>query len=162
MKTRMLPDENADTSGILTVSSNSTTCSHTPDWDPSRLVLRDILAPPPAPRKGRRITPVKGRFIAGPLDIAWLARARQLGVSALWVGLSLWYLRGLRKSDTFVVSNLMMQEWDVQADAKGRALCALENAGLITVERRGKRSPLVTIIVRGTTGGGAVVGRAVE
>jgi hypothetical protein len=63
------------------------------------------------------------------------------------VGLALWHIKGLRRADTFVVSNLMVREWGIQADAKRRALRKLEKAGLIKVERRGKRSPLVTLVV---------------
>jgi DNA-binding transcriptional ArsR family regulator len=51
-----------------------------------------------------------------------------------------------------MVSNLMLQEWGVQPDAKSRALRALERAGLIRVERQGKRSPKVTLIVGDTVG----------
>jgi DNA-binding transcriptional ArsR family regulator len=65
----------------------------------------------------------------------------------MWVGLGLWYLRGLKRSDGFVVSNLMMKDWGVQPDAKSRALRTLEKAGLIAIERKGKRSPFVTLIV---------------
>ncbi|MGB8741096.1 MAG: hypothetical protein WCD52_12860 [Xanthobacteraceae bacterium] len=99
-------------------------------------------------RKGRRIAPAKGKFIAGPVDVTWLSQASKLGVTALWVGLSLWFLRGLRRSDSFTVSNLFMQKWDVLPDAKNRALRKLEKAGLITVERKGKRSPRVTLVVQ--------------
>ena len=53
--------------------------------------------------------------------------------------------KGLRKSDSFIVSNLNMQEWDVLPDAKSRALRKLEKAGLITVEHRRKSSPRVTL-----------------
>jgi hypothetical protein len=69
-------------------------------------------------------------------------------VKALLVGLALWHLKKLRQADTFIVSNLMLQEWGVQPDAKNRALRALERASLIRVERRGKRSPLVTLIAK--------------
>jgi len=74
-------------------------------------------------------------------------------VKALLVGLALWHLRGLRKADTFVVSNLMVLDWGIQPDAKSRALRALEKAGLIKIERRGKRSPQVTLVVRDIVGG---------
>jgi hypothetical protein len=97
---------------------------------------------------------MQDKFIKGPLDFVWFSEARQLGVTALWVGLGLWFLRGLRRSNSFTVSNLMMQEWGVQPDAKARALRALERAGLITVERRGKRSPRVTLIVEAASNGG--------
>jgi len=80
--------------------------------------------------------------------------ASRLGVKAFLVGLVLWYLKGLRRSHSFIVSNLMMQEWNVQPDAKARALRALERAGLIRVERRGKRNPQVTLVVGNPSNGG--------
>jgi DNA-binding transcriptional ArsR family regulator len=83
----------------------------------------------------------------GPIDVAWVRQAAQLGVTALLVGLALWYLKGLRGSNTFIVSNLMMGEWGIQPDAKSRALRKLEKAGLINIERRGKRSPLVSLVL---------------
>jgi hypothetical protein len=120
------------------------------NWDPSsfRIGLGDVASKKVATRKGRRVSSVGGKFIAGPVDVNWMSRARKLGVTALWVGLSLWFLRGLKRSDSFVVSNLMMQEWDVLPDAKRRALRTLEKAGLITIELRGKRSPCVTLVVQ--------------
>jgi DNA-binding transcriptional ArsR family regulator len=116
-------------------------------WDPSNLVLDDVAPPKTSNRKGRRVSSVRGRFIAGPIDIFWLSEARKLGVTALWVGLGLWFLRGLRHSDSFIVSNLIMHELGVQPDAKGRALRKLEKAGLITIEPRGKRSPRVILLM---------------
>jgi DNA-binding transcriptional ArsR family regulator len=115
-------------------------------WDPSNLVLADAAPARPASRKCRRASSVGGKFIAGPVDIFWLSEARKLGVTALWVGLALWFLRGLKRSDSFIVSNLMMQELDVQPDSKARALRKLEKASLITIEQRGKRSPRVTLV----------------
>jgi hypothetical protein len=119
-------------------------------WDPSsfRIGLDDVATPKAAIRKGRRVSLGKGKFIAGPIDVAWLSQARKLGVTALWVGLSLWFLRGLKRSDSFVVSNLIMREWDVLPDAKNRALRKLEVAGLISIERREKSNPRVTLVMQ--------------
>src|SRR6516165_5259348 len=117
-------------------------------WNPNRL----RLAPEPVTRsrgverRRRRGSPVQGKFIAGPVNVVWLLEARRLGVTALLVGLALWHIKGLRKTDTFIVSNLMLRDWGIQADAKSRALRKLERAGLITVERQGKRSPQVTLL----------------
>jgi hypothetical protein len=112
-------------------------------WDPAalRIGLGDVASKKVATRKGRHVSSVIGKFIAGPVDVDWLSQARKLGVTALWVGLSLWFLRGLKRSDSFIVSNLMMQEWDVLPDAKCRALRTFEKAGLIAIEPRGKRNP---------------------
>ena len=118
------------------------------NWNPLSFQLYPKLPPNPLNRNGRKVSSVRGKFILGPLDVVWLSHARKLGVGALWVGLSLWYLRGLKGSDSFLVSNLTMQEWDVLADAKGRALRKLQSAGLITMEQRGKRNPRVTIVIK--------------
>ena len=126
-------------------------------WDPSRLRLNQdrVARSQDIARHGRRVLPIQDRFIAGPLNVSWLCRASHVGVKALLVGLALWHIRGLRKTDTFIVSNLMLQDWGVQPDAKRRALRKLENAGLIKVERRGKRSPQVTLVVEKGINGGA-------
>ena len=119
-------------------------------WDPSSLRLDqdEVKRSQSDSRRGRRSSPIREKFIAGPIDVPWVVQASRLGVKALLVGLALWHLKKLRKADTFTISNLMLQEWGVQPDAKSRALRALETAGLIRVERRGKRSPRVTLIVR--------------
>ena len=88
-----------------------------------------------------------GFFLRGPIPMQWLHDASKLGVSALWVGCVLWHLAGLKKSGTFLVSNLHMHRWGVKRCAKSRALKALAYADLINIEGRGKRSPRVTIVV---------------
>jgi hypothetical protein len=118
-------------------------------WDPSRLQLHQagLARLQGVTRLGRRTSPIQGKFIAGPIDVAWVCQASRLGVKALLVGLALWHIRGLRKADTFIVSNLMLHDWGVLPDAKRRALHSLERARLIRVDRRGKRSPQVTLIL---------------
>lgn len=137
MKTRIRP-----------VSSMSNHTSRG-DWDPARLRIPpgDVRPTKPVARRGRKVARIQGRFIAGPVDFAWMARARQLGVTPLWVGLCLWHLRGLRRLDSFAVSNIMARDWGVQPDAKRRALVVLERAGLISVTRAARRSPVVTLVV---------------
>lgn len=117
------------------------------NWDPERLRIQSDATTflQGGTRKGHRLSPIQGKFIKGPIDVAWVCQASHLGVKALLVGLALWHLKGLRKADTFTVSNLMLQDWGVLPDAKSRALRKMERAGLITVERRGKRSPRVTL-----------------
>jgi DNA polymerase family A len=117
-------------------------------WDPSclRLDYDGVKRSQGSARRGRR-APIQGKFIAGPIPVAWVVQASRLGVKALLLGLALWHLKKLRQADTFTVSNLMLQEWGVQPDAKSRALRSLEKAGLIRVERRGKCSPRIALIV---------------
>ena len=119
-----------------------------PNWDPRSLQIDQVTASQRGTRQGRSVSPVKGKFIAGPIPVSWVCQAGRLGVKTLLVGLALWHIKGLRKSNTFIVSNLILRDWGIQADAKSRALRKLEMAGLITVERQGKRSPQVTLLVK--------------
>jgi hypothetical protein len=120
-------------------------------WDPRRLRLDQggVARSQGVRHPGRRASPISGKFIAGPVDVSWICQASHLGVKALLVGLALWHIKGLRKTDTFIVSNLMLHDWGIQPDAKRRALRALEGAGLIKVKRRAKRSPLITLVIGG-------------
>jgi hypothetical protein len=133
---------------IRQVSSMSPNTDINTKWDPSRLQLRQAGSTrfQGSIRHDRRVSPIRGKFIAGPVDVSWVCKASRLGVKALLVGLALWHLRGLRKADTFIVSNVMLEDWGIWPDAKGRALRKLEQTGLIKVERRGKHSPQVTLI----------------
>ena len=120
-------------------------------WDPTSFRLDEALVgrivSAPSVRKRRMVRRVSGLFLRGPVPMQWLGDASKLGVSALWVGCVLWHLAGLKRSDTFLVSNLHMHRWGVNRYAKSRALIALERAHLIAVKNRGKRSPKVTILV---------------
>jgi DNA-binding transcriptional ArsR family regulator len=121
-------------------------------WDPSclRLDQTGVKRLQGGTRRGRQPSPIRDKFIAGPIDVSWVRQASLLGVKALLVGVALWHLKGLRRDNGFLVSNLMLQEWGIQPDAKTRALRKLEKAGLITIDRRGKRSPRVTLVVGNT------------
>jgi hypothetical protein len=98
--------------------------------------------------QGRRASPVKGKYIAGPVPVFWMCQAGRFGVKALLVGLALWHIKGLRKTNMFIVSNLMLRDWSIQSDAKSRGLRKLQRAGLIAMERQGKGSPQVTLLVK--------------
>ena len=54
-------------------------------WDPSsfRIGPGDVASKKAAIRTGRRISSVRGKFIAGPVDVNWLSQARKLGVTAV-------------------------------------------------------------------------------
>ena len=121
------------------------------NWDPRSLQLDQVTARR-GTRQGRKVSPFQGKFIAGPIPVSWVCQMKRLGVTTLLVGLALWHIKGLRKSNTFIVSNLMLRDWGIQADAKSRALRKLERAGLIRVEQQGKRSPQVTLLVKDLDG----------
>jgi hypothetical protein len=73
-------------------------------------------------------------------------KAAALPGKASQIGFVLWYLCGLRKSDTVILANGLLEEIHVGRKAKYRGLKALAGAGLIAVEERKDRNPSVTIV----------------
>lgn len=92
---------------------------------------------------------VYGEFIRGPLPLAWWGRVCRLpGGKTLAVALAIWFLAGLRgRTHDLKLTSAVLKRFGVEdRSAKSRALEALEGAGLIRVERRPGRNPLVTIL----------------
>ena len=88
------------------------------------------------------------KFVKGPIPLEWLECAAKQPGQALTVGVAIWYLAGLTKSNTVRLSNRVLAGFGVERDAKRRAIRALESGGLIAVSRGDGRSPVITIISR--------------
>jgi DNA-binding transcriptional ArsR family regulator len=86
------------------------------------------------------------RFILGPLPLEWFQVAANLPGKALHIGLALWYLSGLKKSRTIRLTSQARSGFGIGRQALYRQLAALENEGLISVERREGRRPTITIL----------------
>lgn len=84
-----------------------------------------------------------------PLD--WLERASLLPGKALALGLSIWALAIAVKSKTVMVTPSNVERFGIDAAAKSRALTVLAKAGLILVDRRKGRFPIVTLVVSNET-----------
>jgi len=75
----------------------------------------------------------------------WIETAARLPGRSLHTGLALWYAAGLTNSASVSLSNVSSLLFGLDRNAKYRALAWLEEAGLITVERKLGRAPLVTL-----------------
>jgi hypothetical protein len=84
-------------------------------------------------------------FLRGPIPLNWLSAAARLPGKALHAGLAIWLEAGMRNSAVVPLSNVTGQRFGIDRNAKYRALQWLEGAGLITVERKLGRAPIVTI-----------------
>src|SRR5262245_4801756 len=98
-----------------------------------------------APARGRRVRPRK-EFIRGPLPLWWMARAAALRGQALAVSLAIWFRRGIEGAAPFPLYPSALSKLGVNRWSSYRALAALEKAGLIAVERRKGRCPVVTVL----------------
>ena len=118
------------------------------NWDPRSLQLDQVTRSRRGTRQGRRVSPVKGKFIAGPIPVSWVCQASHLGLRHCWSGWPSGTLGACGRANTFIVSNLMLRDWGIQPDAKGRALRKLERAGLIRWDGGGSAARSVTLLVQ--------------
>jgi len=94
---------------------------------------------PPRPKKGEK-------FVKGPIPWDWITVAGQLPGKAAQIALALWFAAGVHKARTFPVPMNRIRELGVTRQAAYRCLQAMEDAGLISLERgKGKRA-MVTLL----------------
>jgi hypothetical protein len=96
------------------------------------------------------------QFIRGPLPLKWFQKASNISRTAGVVGLIIWgiaYQRKLwgydsqrRTSGHIKVTNQTCKKWGVCGNSKNTALRLMEKAGLIRLDLKRGRSPLVQII----------------
>jgi hypothetical protein len=104
---------------------------------------RDARRKSPAPRK--RAVPILGAFYPA-IPEAWIETAARLPGKALHVALILRRKSVLTRSAAVYLTTNDIMPLGVDRSAKRHALCEMEKAGLVIVDRRNGRSPLVTII----------------
>jgi len=112
--------------------------------DPKKLTFhREVKRPPKAklPRPGPG-----EKFLKGPIPWLWLSKGAILKGQALHVGIALWFLAGIKRSQTVALSNSVLQDLGVSRFSGYRALHTLESAGLISVNRHTGRNPVVKIL----------------
>ena len=78
---------------------------------------------------------IKGRFLKGPIPFTHLARAARLPGHALTVLLAIYHQTALTRKDWVTLPKGLMFELGVSRDSKARALHALQEASLVSVER---------------------------
>ena len=106
-----------------------------------------VRATPKAMRKVRPPRHVKGEgFLKGPIPLDWLEIAALLPGKSLHAGIALWYAAGLTRSGSIPLSNLSGHRFGCDRNAKYRALAWLEGAGLVKVDRKLGRAPMVTLL----------------
>ena len=111
--------------------------------DNLRLTPEQVEAAAKAPRKTPRRRRA-GSFVPA-LPLEWANIAGCLPGKALHVALAVWRQAALKKSMTIALPNGPLAGYGVQRWAKRAALLALEGAGLIQVEWKPGRNPIVTI-----------------
>jgi len=105
------------------------------DWPKQRLAELHAAAPPK-----QRTRPC----VQIPLKLAGHAAAAT-GGKRLLVWLLILHRSWLQQTPTVMVTNTMVRKYGISREMKRRALKQLEAAGLIAVEWRGTKNPIVTV-----------------
>ena len=85
-------------------------------------------------------------FLKGPIPGKWLVRAAEASGRGLRAGLALWYLAGVKKNRTVKPTWAVWKRLGLPPDGGRHGLAALEQAGLVAVDRHPGRCPVVTIL----------------
>jgi hypothetical protein len=89
----------------------------------------------------------KEQFVMLPM--CWKDRLRQAQhAGSLKLALHLHYLAWKTGERSIQLSNAVANDAGVTRRSKWRALSELDQLGLVVLERRGRRSPIVTILIR--------------
>lgn len=122
-------------------------------FDPERWRnVPDALIPvrkvEPLGREGRRRQEKRDtQFVKGPLPLGWLAAVAQTGHPKAWaVLMALRYKADVTREAWVKPPPAALAMFGIDKDARSRALAALEQAGLVEVQRRKGRPPLVRVL----------------
>lgn len=98
----------------------------------------------PKPERPKFI--IDGRFLKGPISLAWLQTASRLPGKSFHVAIAICFLVGLKKSKRVKLTQKLLNEFDVTRYSKYRALVCLSEAGLISIETTNGKNPMVTTL----------------
>ena len=87
-----------------------------------------------------------GLFLRGPIPLYWLQKAANLPGRALHVGILAWLQAYLGGRMTIYIQTKFRDRFGVSRHAEARALRVLKEAGLITLEQKRGRRPMITIL----------------
>lgn len=116
-------------------------------WDRQRqgFVLGET-AQVTATGQGRKRPVEQAAFIKGPIPLKWLERAAHLPGKSINAALALWYVRSVTRHEQFTVKRQTWERLNLSRQAYYRALRDLETQGLIAVERKAGRYPVITLL----------------
>lgn len=96
-----------------------------------------------APHTPRKIAKRREHFIRVPFT--WLERLDGAAAKVYALALHLRYLHWRNKGRAFTLANGMLKIDGISRASKWRALAELERRGLIIIERRNRKSPVITV-----------------
>ncbi len=108
--------------------------------------IDDLRIEAPAPADDHPTVRKGDRYLGKKMPWSWLAAAARARGRALHVALALWYQASVTRSWSVKLNTDRLRELGLDRHATSRGLRELEKAGLVKVERRAGRKPLVTMV----------------
>jgi hypothetical protein len=93
----------------------------------------------PRPERGEK-------FVRGPIPMNWIRAAIPLGRKSINVVLAVWFLAGFKRESQVKLTAATLADFDVTSQAARAILRRFETAGLVVVDRKRGRSPIITIL----------------
>jgi len=88
-----------------------------------------------------------GEFLKGPIPLAWLTEAAKLPRNTFVLGIAIWFASGVQKTQEGIkLTQAVVARFGLDKMAKSRGLRALESAGLVLVDRRPGKNPVIRIL----------------
>lgn len=87
-----------------------------------------------------------GKFISGPIPLAWIMQANALPGKANAVAIALWFLAGVKKTKTFRLTGQVQEIACCTRQSFYKALDRLEIAGLIAQHKSAGRRTEISIL----------------
>ena len=85
-------------------------------------------------------------FVKGPLPYLWLQKASRLNGKCLHVGIILWLISGMVKSNKFKLQNKFFKDFKISRTSVYCSLKKLETEGLISINKRSGKTHIIEII----------------
>ena len=95
---------------------------------------------------GYVVAPLTEPFLKGPIPMSWIKTAAELPGKALQLGIAIWWLRPMAKTENFKLTQKALDYVGISRDASYDALARLEASGLIRVQRLPGQRPLVGVL----------------
>ena len=86
------------------------------------------------------------RFVCGPIPCEWLRPALAFGGKAGNLTWAIWWLAGMEKSNPIRLTGRVLRDFHISPRSARRLLNDFEQAGLLNVDRKRGRAPVITLL----------------
>ena len=86
------------------------------------------------------------RFVRGPIPYDWLRAALASGGKAGTLSWAMWWLAGMERKNPIKLTRQVLRDFNISPRSARRLLKDFERAGLVEVDRKRGRGPIVTLL----------------